>query len=109
MPSSYLSLSKADARWLLRRLSEGPTNPRSKQIATKLVEYLRRFDNPRFQRENGIRKLAAKPVAEGGRHDEGISEVDPDNAVVSEGEDNGAYIMTWEWFPFDGTRFDKEK
>jgi hypothetical protein len=31
-----------------------------------------------------------------------------DNAKVSEGDDNGAYIQTWMWVPFDGTPLDKE-
>jgi hypothetical protein len=31
-----------------------------------------------------------------------------DNAKVSEGDDNGAYVQTWMWVPFDGTPLDKE-
>lgn len=38
---------------------------------------------------------------------EGELELD-DNARVSEGDDNGAYIQTWMWVPFDGTTLDKE-
>jgi hypothetical protein len=30
------------------------------------------------------------------------------NAVVSHGEDNGAYVQAWVWVSFDGTRFDKD-
>lgn len=30
-------------------------------------------------------------------------------AKVSEGDDNGAYVQTWMWVPFDGTELDKEK
>ncbi len=30
------------------------------------------------------------------------------DAVVSEGDSNGAYVMTWTWVPFEGTEFDKE-
>lgn len=31
-----------------------------------------------------------------------------DNAVISHGEDNGAYVQAWVWVTFDGTRLDKE-
>lgn len=30
-----------------------------------------------------------------------------DNAVISNGEDNGAYVQAWVWVGFGGTRFDK--
>jgi hypothetical protein len=39
--------------------------------------------------------------------EEGCIEVD-DNAVVSEGDDNGAYVQAWLWVSFDGTTLDKE-
>lgn len=32
-----------------------------------------------------------------------------DNALVSEGNDNGAYVQGWRWVDFEGTEFDKEK
>lgn len=38
---------------------------------------------------------------------DGEVEVD-DNAVVSEGEDNGAYVQAWVWVDFARTEFDKE-
>lgn len=38
---------------------------------------------------------------------EGELELD-DNAVISEGDDNGAYVQVWMWVPFDGTPLDKE-
>lgn len=31
-----------------------------------------------------------------------------ENAKVSEGDDNGAYVQTWMWVPFEGTPLDKE-
>ncbi len=37
---------------------------------------------------------------------DGELEID-DNAVVSHGEDNGAYVQAWVWVGFGGTRFDK--
>lgn len=38
---------------------------------------------------------------------EGELEID-DNATVSFGDDNGAYVQAWLWVRFDGTRFDKD-
>lgn len=42
------------------------------------------------------------------RHEEeGQLEID-DNALLSEGFDNGCYVQAWVWTEFVGTRFDKE-
>lgn len=38
---------------------------------------------------------------------EGELELD-ENAKVSEGDDNGAYVQVWMWVPFDGTNLDKD-
>jgi hypothetical protein len=50
-------------------------------------------------------------IVEMARNDYGVRdgelEID-DNAVVSHGEDNGAYVQAWVWVGFGGTRFDKE-
>ena len=32
-----------------------------------------------------------------------------DTAIVSEGEENGAYVQAWLWVSFVKTEFDKEK
>lgn len=37
---------------------------------------------------------------------DGELELDSD-AKVSEGDDNGAYVQTWMWVPFEGTKLDK--
>ena len=37
---------------------------------------------------------------------EGEVEID-DNAVLSEGDDNGCYVAAWIWIDFNGTPFDK--
>ena len=42
----------------------------------------------------------------GGASTEGETEVD-DNAIVSEGDDNGAYVSAWVGVSFVGTRLDK--
>jgi hypothetical protein len=31
-----------------------------------------------------------------------------DNNIVSEGDDNGAYVLGWRWVSFHGTELDKE-
>lgn len=35
-------------------------------------------------------------------------ELEVDNALVSEGDDNGAYVLTWTWVDFAGTSLDKD-
>lgn len=83
--------------------SQPAANRTAQLIADNLKEYLERFEQQRKKREDGIRKLALKRF-----HKEGDLEFDP-NVVVSEGDDNGAYVMAWKWVAFDGTKFDKEK
>ena len=39
---------------------------------------------------------------------EGAVEID-DNALLSEGADNGCYVAAWVWVDFARTKFDKEK
>tara|TARA_R110000868_G_scaffold307677_1_gene569333 strand:- start:703 stop:978 length:276 start_codon:yes stop_codon:yes gene_type:complete len=43
--------------------------------------------------------------------DHGIEIGDPSDAhvMVSEGEDNGAYVRAWVWVSFEGTPLDKEE
>jgi len=38
---------------------------------------------------------------------DGELEID-ENAVISHGEDNGAYVQAWVWVGFGGTRFDRD-
>lgn len=35
-------------------------------------------------------------------------ELEVDQAILSEGEDNGSWVNAWTWVPFAGTEFDKE-
>jgi hypothetical protein len=42
------------------------------------------------------------------REIEGAVEID-DNALLSEGNDNGYYVQAWVWVDFARTKFDKEK
>ena len=39
---------------------------------------------------------------------EGELEFD-DDAIASEGDDNGAYLQAWVWVDFGGTNFDKHQ
>lgn len=53
------------------------------------------------------RRLAIVELAREEYEREGELEID-DNAKLSEGSDNGAYVASWVWMSFAGTRFDKE-
>lgn len=58
------------------------------------------------QQEIGRREIIDMARNDYGARD-GELEID-DNAVVSHGEDNGAYVQAWVWVGFGGTRFDKD-
>jgi len=53
-------------------------------------------------RNDAIRDLAEKQYREGGKIEIDIT------ALVSEGDDNGAYVAAWVWVDFSGTELDKE-
>jgi len=54
-----------------------------------------------------LRRTAIVKLAFDQCHKDGEVEVD-ENAEVSEGDDNGAYVQAWVWVDFGGTQFDKE-
>lgn len=54
-----------------------------------------------IQREGEIREMARDE-----HQREGEVEID-DNAILSEGDDNGTYVQAWVWVDFAGTKFDK--
>jgi len=56
------------------------------------------------RRVNRILKLARDTL----RLSDGELELDDDNAIISEGDDNGTYISCWAWVDFSGTKLDKE-
>jgi len=62
------------------------------------ADCVRFFDERATERERAIAELAA--TREG--------EVEVDNAIVSESDDNGAYVLAWLWVDFAGTAFDKD-
>jgi hypothetical protein len=39
---------------------------------------------------------------------EASDELEIDGAIISEGDDNGAFVLAWTWVDFNGTAFDKE-
>ena len=55
-----------------------------------------------MNREKQIRMMAKEEYQK-----DGEVEIDS-NAVISEGEDNGAYVAAWVWVSFEGSKFDKE-
>lgn len=59
-------------------------------------------DKVHDEREDRIRALAIRL-----HEKEGDLEIDG-GAVVSEGEDNGAYVQCWKWVDFAGTELDRE-
>jgi hypothetical protein len=59
-------------------------------------------------KETKKRKQAIRELAKEKHHREGELEID-DYSMVSEGDDNGAYVQAWVWVSFDGTKLDKEK
>ncbi len=53
------------------------------------------------------REIQIVQLAKAQYHREGELEFD-DDAMVSEGDDNGAYVRCWRWVSFSGTPLDKE-
>lgn len=60
------------------------------------------ISEPETDREGAIRSLALDQWQEDGQ-----VEID-DSAVVSEGDDNGAYVQAWVWVDFAGTYLTKD-
>ena len=54
------------------------------------------------------RRLEIIELAREQREIEGAVEID-DNALLSEGNDNGYYVAAWVWVDFADTKFDKQK
>jgi hypothetical protein len=84
-----------------RKVRFGETGPKNggKQLRDAIKEIEAHLSD---QRNQVIVELAQSQA------EEGSMEVD-DNVVVSEGDDNGAYVQAWLWVSFDGTALDKEQ
>lgn len=79
---------------------------RSMQQAAEYGELV--AERTRRQDQAAEREVAIQELAKGLHHSEGDLEFD-DDATVSEGSDNGAYVQCWKWIDFTDTEFDKEK
>lgn len=67
-----------------------------------LVKRIKELRGERSERDRKIVDMAHDEC-----HVDGETEVD-DDAIVSEGDDNGAYVQAWVWVSFAGTPFDKD-
>lgn len=76
-------------------------NPQRQAILDRIVEMLNRQQSEDPVRGDAIRALAGEQLAE-----DGAVEFDADS-VVSESDDNGAYVQGWLWVDFAGTALDK--
>jgi hypothetical protein len=65
----------------------------------ELSDCLRFFDSKATDRDKQIVELV----------DTEDERFECDNLIVSEGDDNGAYVLGWRWASFEGTELDKEK
>lgn len=93
----------------LERTFDGDSNDAEHDAAYALVDYIR-----------SLPKTPEPPSAEDLARDERIRDLARDQheregeveiayeAIVSEGDDNGAYVQAWVWADFHGTNFDKE-
>jgi hypothetical protein len=55
-----------------------------------------------------LRRLSIVQMARKAHAVDGVCEIS-DDAEVSDGDDNGAYVQAWVWVDFQGTEHDKEK
>ena len=62
--------------------------------------------DPQHGESSRVRKI--RILAKTTLEKDGELEID-DNAVISESDDNGAYVQAWVWIDFDGTQFDKNR
>lgn len=63
-------------------------------------------DSPPHVADDDARRQAILKLVPGHADAEDL-QIDED-ALVSEGDDNGAYVQAWVWVSFEGTPFDKE-
>jgi hypothetical protein len=98
-----LSDKEIAALKILLEANIGPKTSANDPLLTALAS-LQESSRPLSDREKQIYAIAD----EQGIHTPGETEIDvPGPAEISEGEDNGAYIITWSWVDFAGTAFDK--
>lgn len=85
--------------WVIQRRREADADPAYDMAMNEdEQENLRLFERDRKVAQHAFDTL----------HKECELEIDLPTAVVSEGDDNGAYVKAWVWVSFAGTEFDKE-
>lgn len=103
--NSYVNLAEPTAKFLLELVrAHGGDQPKARQAVIELSSFLERFTPEQWARNNAIRQHAEKVL----RLSDGELEMDA-NAVVSEGDDNGAYVMLWGWVSFADSDLNKDK
>lgn len=60
-----------------------------------------------FAAKNTPRDRQIIELARERHHEDGELEFDDPECIVSEGDDNGAYVLGWKWVDFTGTELDK--
>jgi len=100
----YVPISRDEYALIDRALSLlALVHPPIAEATAELTARLDKGTQPPTEREQGIIALARE-----GKQIDGEVEID-DNALLSEGGDNGAYVAAWVWCDFSGTPFDKEE
>lgn len=61
-----------------------------------------------FERQATPRDKQIQALGNNSRAIDNDGRTENDNAITSEGEDNGAYLLTWTWVSFEGTDLDKD-
>lgn len=94
----------------LQKTFDGDSNDAEHDAALDLVTELEALLSELEPKETRAEKARNKKARELARQyeSEGDLELD-DGAVVSEGDDNGAYVQMWKWVPFEATELCKDK
>lgn len=78
------------------------------ELMSEVIKYFGYEAPEQPEDKDSLRESAIRKHAEDlGVFREGDLEMD-DNAMISEGDDNGCYVQVWKWVDFNGTEFDKE-
>jgi len=99
MPYIYFENGEIDAL-----LSVTGAQSVSDQVLTQAEEKLKAAKKPLSERDEKIVEIAASMRYVRG----GEVEIVDGEPVISEGDDNGAYVLGWVWADFAGTELDKE-
>lgn len=77
------------------------TDPKQQALAAieglEISDVLKFFYDKASDRDRAIAELV-----------ETNDELEVDGAILSEGDDNGTFVLAWTWVSFSGTPFDKD-